>query len=44
MEWRESVLEHVIRYIAAVRDPLGLVKRPVYTQIDSALAVFLLGF
>ena len=39
----ERVLEHVIRYAPALCDPLGLVERPVDTEVDAALAVLILG-
>jgi hypothetical protein len=39
----ERVLEHVIRDAPSLFNPLGLVERPVDTEVDAALAVFVLG-
>lgn len=40
----EGVLKHVIRHAPALDDPLGLVKHPMDTEVDAALAVLFLGF
>src|SRR4030095_6088944 len=39
----ERVLEHVIRHTPALSYTLGLVKRPMDTEVDAALAVLFLG-
>src|ERR1041385_8739339 len=39
MQRHKRVLEHVIRYAAALRDPLGLVERPVDPEVNPALAI-----
>jgi len=40
---REGVIKNVIGHAATERDPLGLVKDPVDSKINSALAVLFLG-
>ena len=39
----ERVLKHVIRDAPSLFNPLGLVEHPVDTEVDAALAVFVLS-
>src|SRR5262245_24323141 len=39
----KNIFQNMIRHVSSLSDPLGLVERPVNTEINPALAVFLLG-